>query len=142
MKFFEISDVVLQDSSHEVGARNERHLVAAFAGLIAGFEVIHGLVDRVMTLNQVTRVAAPQGKPAKPPPGVKIAYAVVPCENPKVMETFFPGRRATVLLWKEGSTGYQDIGCFGVIHPDVLIKDKFDLEFPCSAVELNLESLL
>jgi len=141
MKFFEISDVVVQDATHEVGARNERHLVAAFAGLVAGFEVIHGLVDRVMQLNQVARVPAPGGTPANPPPGATIAYAVVPCENPKVMNTFFPGRRASVMLWKEGSAGFVEIGCFGVVHPDVLAKDKFDLEFPCSIAELNLEPL-
>lgn len=39
IKFFEISDVVLQDVGTDVGARNERHLVAAYAGLAAGFEV-------------------------------------------------------------------------------------------------------
>ncbi len=54
IKFFEISDVVFKDVSTDVGARNERHLVAAYGGLNAGFEVIHGLVDRIMALNQVT----------------------------------------------------------------------------------------
>ena len=40
IKFFEISDVFLKDDSTDVGARNERHLVASYAGLSAGFEVI------------------------------------------------------------------------------------------------------
>ena len=46
IKFYEISDVVLQDTNADVGARNERHLAATYAGLTDGFEVIHGLVDR------------------------------------------------------------------------------------------------
>jgi phenylalanyl-tRNA synthetase beta chain len=46
--------VVVKDDKSDVGARNERHMVAAFSGMSAGFEVIHGLVDRVMTLNQVS----------------------------------------------------------------------------------------
>ena len=54
IKFFEISDVVLKDPEDPIGARNERRLVAAYAGLSAGFEVVHGLVDRVMALNQVS----------------------------------------------------------------------------------------
>jgi phenylalanyl-tRNA synthetase beta chain len=54
IKFFEISDVVVKDEADPIGARNERRLVAAYAGLSAGFEVVHGLVDRVMALNQVS----------------------------------------------------------------------------------------
>jgi hypothetical protein len=37
----------------DVGARNVRRMVASYTGLTAGFEVVHGLVDRVMTLVQV-----------------------------------------------------------------------------------------
>ena len=39
------TDVVLQDTKTDVGARNERHLVACFAGLTDGFEVIHAHTD-------------------------------------------------------------------------------------------------
>ena len=62
---------------------------------------------------------------------------MVPCENPALRETFLPGRRASVLL--SSGEGWSEVGCFGVVHPDVLAKDKYDLEFPCSVVELNLE---
>lgn len=140
IKFFEISDVVLKDEASDVGARNERHMVAAFGGLTAGFEVIHGLVDRVMTLNQVARVAAAGGKIGSPEPGVT-AYAITPCENPAVRETFFPGRRASIFLSVKGGA-FAEVGSFGVVHPEVLSKEKYDLDFPCSAVEMNLEPLV
>lgn len=39
LQLFEISDVVLLDEQHEVGARNERRLVALHSNLTSGFEV-------------------------------------------------------------------------------------------------------
>ena len=53
MKLFEISDVVLRDAGAEVGARNERHLAAVFYNKNPGFEIIHGLLDRIMQLLEV-----------------------------------------------------------------------------------------
>jgi len=49
-KVFEISDVVLKDPTKDVGARNERRLCAVNYNKTAGFETIHGLLDRVMQL--------------------------------------------------------------------------------------------
>lgn len=53
LRFFEISDVVLRDEQTDVGARNVRRLVASYTSMTAGFESIHGLVDRLMTLVQI-----------------------------------------------------------------------------------------
>lgn len=97
LKFYEISDVVLQDASAAntsdtgcVGARNERHLVAAYSGLTDGFEVIHGLVDRVLVLNQVLPAyAAKEGL---------ASYRYEDCEDP----AYFPGRRAQIIVQKDG----------------------------------------
>ena len=50
LKLFEISDVVLKDGGAEVGARNERRLAAVFYNKSPGFEIIHGLLDRIMQL--------------------------------------------------------------------------------------------
>lgn len=58
LKIFECGDVVMQDSKSDVGAKNERHLAALYAGTSSGFEDIHGLVDRVMVQNNVTFVKA------------------------------------------------------------------------------------
>jgi phenylalanyl-tRNA synthetase beta chain len=40
--------VVLLSSEHETGAKNERHLVAVSCAKESGFEVVHGLLNRVM----------------------------------------------------------------------------------------------
>lgn len=48
VRLFEISDVVLIDGSKEVGAKNERRLVAVVCAKESGFEIIHGLLNRVM----------------------------------------------------------------------------------------------
>jgi len=52
-KLFEVSDVVLRDDTAEVGARNNRRLCAVYANKSAGFEIIHGLVDRVLLLLEI-----------------------------------------------------------------------------------------
>jgi phenylalanyl-tRNA synthetase beta chain len=43
-----LSDVVLLDSSRDVGARNERRLLAVTCGKTSEFDVVHGLLNRVM----------------------------------------------------------------------------------------------
>jgi phenylalanyl-tRNA synthetase beta chain len=48
MKIFEVSDVTVQDAREERQARNHRRLVALYMDRKAGFEVAHGLLDRVM----------------------------------------------------------------------------------------------
>ena len=48
VRLFEVSDVVLLAPEAEVGARNERRMVAAVCGHEATFEVIHGLLNRLM----------------------------------------------------------------------------------------------
>lgn len=53
LKLFELSDIVVLDPSNEVGARNERRLCAINCNKAAGFEVVHGLLDRVMQVLEV-----------------------------------------------------------------------------------------
>eukprot|EP00953_Heterococcus_sp_UTEX-ZZ885_P020220 11317-Heterococcus_DN1.PRE.1 len=50
-----ISDVVLQDATTDTGARNVRRLCALYAGPTSGFEIVHGLADRLMQLVQQQR---------------------------------------------------------------------------------------
>lgn len=47
--------------------------------------------------------------------------------------TFLEGRCAEVFLPSSGQT----VGVFGTVHPEVL--QAFDLEFPTSAVDIDLE---
>ncbi|XP_028161926.1 phenylalanine--tRNA ligase beta subunit [Ostrinia furnacalis] len=113
LKLFEISDVVLKDDNAETGARNERRLCAVHCGRAAGFQFVHGLLDRVMALLRV--------------PYSSDGYGLRQREDP----AYFPGRCAEVVLRGEV------IGKIGVIHPNVLA--AFELTNPCSALEINIE---
>ena len=58
-------------------------------------------------------------------------------------DAYFAGRQANIYLQSNASSSSSQktdelcIGKFGVIHPEVLA--KFDIPFPVSAVELNIE---
>ncbi|XP_069069567.1 phenylalanine--tRNA ligase beta subunit [Pleurodeles waltl] len=117
MKLFEISDIVVKDSSKDVGAANHRHLCAVYYNKNPGFEVIHGLLDRIMQLLNVQ-------------PDKENGYGIKATKDP----AFFPGRCAEVFA------GSRSIGKLGVLHPDVIT--KFELTMPCSALEINIEPFL
>ena len=53
LKLFEISDVVKKDASRDVGAKNFRHLCAVQMAKTSGYEVVHGLMDRVMQVDWI-----------------------------------------------------------------------------------------
>jgi phenylalanyl-tRNA synthetase beta chain len=116
-KLFEVGDVVLIDDDKDVGARNCRRLLVLYSNVKAGFEVVHGVLDRMMTI-----VGAAKGGDA--------GYTVEPAAEP----TYFPGRQAYIV--RDG----KRIGVFGIVHPDVL--SKFDIVNPCSVLELDLEPLM
>nr|ALS04329.1 phenylalanyl-tRNA synthetase beta chain [Acartia pacifica] len=120
LKIFEISDVVIKDLGTEVGARNERHLSALFYNKSSGFEIIHGLLDRVMQLLEVPRC------------GEKGMDGYYLAESQD--ESYFPGRAAQIVAYG------QVIGHMGVLHPEVIT--GFDLNLPCSALEINIEPFL
>lgn len=61
MKIFEVSDVAFKDLSLERKSRNERHFAAAFYGKSSGFEVVHGLLDRVMSMLKSAFIIAEEG---------------------------------------------------------------------------------
>mmetsp|Transcript_27536 Transcript_27536/g.57468 ORF Transcript_27536/g.57468 Transcript_27536/m.57468 type:complete len:646 (+) Transcript_27536:64-2001(+) len=150
-KLFEISDVVLPDNENVVsqtivGARNSRRVCATYSGPTSGFEVIHGLVDRIMCLCEVAptkEYVASSGT----------AYVKVHCKEgwyytirelkqgtSDVSGTYFPGRAAEIVLMSPNVKEPMVIGSFGILHPEVL--GSFDISYPTSAVELNLDSLL
>jgi phenylalanyl-tRNA synthetase beta chain len=112
LKITETSDVAFKDESYERKARNERHWAAAFMGKTSGFEVIHGLLDRVMLM---LRIAFVDSEGAKEDAG----YFIEEINEP----TFFDGRAAAIYLREGGKA--RRIGEFGVLHPTVL--EKFDL---------------
>jgi phenylalanyl-tRNA synthetase beta chain len=50
LKLFEISDVVILDGETDTGAKNVRSFCALVYNKTPGLEVVHGLLDRFMTL--------------------------------------------------------------------------------------------
>lgn len=62
MKIFETSDVVFKDRKRERQARNVRHAAAVWCNKTAGFEVIHGLLDRAMQMLEVPKIASTDRK--------------------------------------------------------------------------------
>ncbi|KAI5668191.1 hypothetical protein M9H77_18044 [Catharanthus roseus] len=120
IKIFEVGDVVLLDKTKDVGASNRRHLAALYCGANSGFELIHGLVDRIMEVTGTPFVS----------PTDKSGYYIESSDDPE----FLPGRQASIIY--KG----KHLGTFGIVHPEVL--DNFDIPDPCSFVELNLESFL
>lgn len=53
LKLFEIADVVLKDESQETGARNQRMLAVQYMAKTPGFEIVHGILDRIMKVLSV-----------------------------------------------------------------------------------------
>jgi len=149
-KIFEISDVVLPDERHVltdtiVGAKNRRKICAVYSGPTSGFEIIHGLVDRVMTLCEIAPQPAYIANSAKGPDekfrvtrgGWLYTITELSAED-KVSGTYFPGRAASVLLTSPSRENVQ-IGTFGILHPEVL--KNFDIQYPSSCLEIDLEAL-
>ncbi|PNW74324.1 hypothetical protein CHLRE_13g603900v5 [Chlamydomonas reinhardtii] len=124
IKLFEVSDAILLDSAVAVGARNERRLVAVYCAKESGFEVVHGLLNRVMEV---------LGVPYRDEPGASsapVSYHWAPAADPAL----FPGRQAAVFA---STCGDKPVGVFGIVHPEVLT--AFELPYPVSALELNIE---
>ena len=61
MKIFEVSDVAFKDLELERKSRNERHFAAAWYGKTSGFEVVHGLLDRIMAMLKSAFITAEEG---------------------------------------------------------------------------------
>ena len=112
LKIFEVGDVVLKDDGEETGCKNFRQLCAMHCGKTSGFEVVHGLLDRLMMALD------------------ERDYSIQQSCDPM----FFAGRGADVIL------GGKKIGHIGILHPEVL--ENFDIVLPCSILEINLEPLV
>jgi len=58
IKIFETSDIVLKDPEAERQSKNVRHAAAVYCNRNAGFEVVHGLLDRVMEMLDVRHISS------------------------------------------------------------------------------------
>lgn len=141
LKITEVSDVAMKDETQERKARNERRWAAAFYGKNSGFEVVHGLLDRVLSMLRIAFITHEEGIEGKSidfevkqNPSKADGYFIEEINEP----TFFNGRAAAIYLRLGGKV--QRIGEFGVLHPTVL--EKYDLRYPVSTLEINLEVFL
>lgn len=137
IRVFETSDVVFKDTSRERQARNERHAAAVWCNKAAGFEIVHGMLDRAMKILEIPYICNANSS-------VETGYYIKEASDP----LFFPGRAATIyyrappskraaLAAKMKSQGDLEIGKLGILHPTVL--EKFEIGYPCSALEFTLE---
>ena len=142
VKLFEISDVVLV-ADNDIGSKNARRIVGLFSSHSSGFEVIHGLVDRIMTCVQIqpesgyaaNSLTNEETADLKRVARADIVYFVKPSSDP----VFFPGMAADIVL--RSKDGIETIiGVMGVVHPEVLV--NYEVSYPCSVVELDLEALM
>ncbi|EEH20661.2 phenylalanine-tRNA ligase, beta subunit [Paracoccidioides brasiliensis Pb03] len=132
MKIFEVSDVVFKDLSLERKSRNVRHFAAAWYGKTSGFEVVHGLLDRVMAMLKTAFIIGEEG--LNNPAMSYATYWIEELEDP----TYFPGHAASIHVRIYGKD--HVIGSFGILHPTVL--ENFELKYPVSTLEINIEAFL
>lgn len=126
MSLFEVGDVTFKDSSLERGARNERHACAIYCGKRSAFEIVQGLLDRIMMILSIPFGSKSSGS----------GYWLEPFVDPM----FFSGRSAQIHLVHPTLKNDVVIGTIGVLHPEVV--QNFGIPFPCTALEFEIESFL
>jgi len=132
IKIFEVSDVAFKAPHLERKSRNERHFAAAWLGKTSGFEIVHGLLDRIMLMLKSVFITSEEGLAGKEVG--ECAYWISEVDD----KTFLPGHAASIHLRMGGRE--QVIGVFGILHPSVL--EKFELKYPVSTLEVNIEVFL
>ena len=167
VKVFEVSDVVLQDRTLERQARNYRRLCAVYVDRKAGFEIVHGLLDRVMQVLGVPFLQTESGDGAygyyikqvdedtylpgrgaavyyRPKPSVEVKHTDSSAQKAQDDAEASPlhtvGEKLKAAL--PGSSNSRDvvIGSLGILHPEVL--GHFELTRPASVLEIDVEPLL
>lgn len=132
IKIFEVSDVAFKDLSLERKSRNERHFAAAFISKTSGFEIVHGLMDRIMLMLKSAFMVSEEGLEGK---GMgESVYWISEVDD----KTYLPGHAAEIHLRVGGDE--KVIGSFGILHPSVL--ENFELRYPVSTLEINIEFFL
>lgn len=121
LKLFEIADVVLKDDKTDTGARNERRLCVLYYNKSSGFELVHGVLDRIMQVLEI-----PYSKDKSNASG----YYIRGYSDSRYLEK----RSAEIVL------NGKVVGSIGVLHPQVIL--NYELNQPCSALELTIQNLV
>lgn len=130
IKVFECGDIVLKDDKLERGAFNQRNWAAIYAGKTSGFEMVQGLLGKIMQTMRTPWLEKPQEDKRR-------GYWI---EEDKENPTFFPGRGAKVFFRSAENGEGKVIGKLGVLHPEVM--NNFDIPYAASSVEINAEVFL
>lgn len=130
IRVFECGDIVLKDSSLERGAFNQRQWAAIYAGKTSGFELVQGLLGKIMQTLRTQWLEKPKEQLGR---GYWIEQDE---ENP----TFFPGRGAKVFFRSKEGADVKVIGAIGVLHPEVL--NAFEIPFAASSIEIDVSVFL
>lgn len=125
MKVFEAGDIVVKDDSLERMARNGRKFAGVYVGKTAGFEVVHGLLDRMMKMLRIN----PTSESAN-----ERGYWIAEAQD---IATFFPGRGAQVYMRVAADQEPIVLGSLGVLHPEVLA--NFDIPYVASSLEIDVQ---
>lgn len=115
-KFFEISDICVLDPASETGAKNSRKVAAITIDQTSSFEVIHGLLDLIMT-----KV------------GADFSAGDYSLSLDEKDPRFLPTKGVEIKL--RGTK----IGSMGILHPEVL--GNFELKYPITCIELDFDPL-
>jgi phenylalanyl-tRNA synthetase beta chain len=114
-KIFELSDCVVLAPGSETGAKNVRRIAAMVLDQSSNFEVIHGLLDLLMT-----KVGAK----------MSVDYKLIEDSDDV---RFFTQRGVSIML--KG----KKIGSMGVLHPEII--GNFELKYPVSAMEIDFDEM-
>ncbi|KAL0235754.1 hypothetical protein GEMRC1_002336 [Eukaryota sp. GEM-RC1] len=118
LRLFEIGDVVLVDNQDENGSINEKRLGALYSSVTAGFEYLHGLVDRFSSWM-----------------GIKPEFL-------KLVESdigyLIKGHQAHIVY----TGGDKDVVVGEVGSVAIQVIKNFDVSFPCSVLEINLSKIM
>lgn len=131
IKVFESGDVVFKNEKLERKAYNECHWGAIYAGKTSGFEIIQGLLGKIMQTFRTEWIADyGAGSSGR-------GYWI---EEDSSLVTYFPGRGAKVMFRPKEGEEAKKIGHLGVLHPEVM--NNFEVPYAASYVELNAEAFL
>jgi phenylalanyl-tRNA synthetase beta chain len=126
IRMFEISDVVIQEPTREVGCKNVRRVCMVHAGQKAEFEKTHGILDQVLyALNCEPEHEHKEGSK-------RMSYTLKPSDDP----TFLEGRQASIVV------NGVSLGVIGDLHPQVMGSQGYDIGYAGSAFEMNIEPFL
>jgi len=151
LSIFEVSDIVVLDSSQEVGSTNVRCLCAMEFGLSAEFETAHGLLDRIMSvldiLHQIkykewfihTKESGKKSGEKSEDTSKKVYNSFYYIKEGNC-PTYLPKRCAEVMLVPDVQKRIEvSIGFIGILHPDVV--SNYKLVGMITAVHLNISKL-